>query len=101
MHIISESLAPGPGAGRAARFQGGAAGPKAAAGPEQAAELIGLSKDQVFFHIKWTEWICENLDAEIEFPIVTDHGDVANILGLVHPGAGQHRGRRQAASGGV
>ena len=51
-------------------------------------ELIGLSIDQVFSHIKWTEWIEENLDAEIEFPIIADHGAVANTLGLVHPGAG-------------
>ncbi len=51
-------------------------------------ELIGLSIDQVFSHIKWTEWIAENLDAEIEFPIIADHGKVANTLGLVHPGAG-------------
>ncbi|MGC9397522.1 MAG: peroxiredoxin [Anaerolineae bacterium] len=51
-------------------------------------ELIGLSIDQVFSHIKWTEWIEENLDAEIEFPIIADHGEVANTLGLIHPGAG-------------
>ncbi|MGC9358327.1 MAG: peroxiredoxin [Anaerolineae bacterium] len=51
-------------------------------------ELIGLSIDQVFSHIKWTEWIEENLDVEIEFPIIADHGKVAETLGLVHPGAG-------------
>ena len=28
-------------------------------------ELIGLSVDQVFSHIKWEEWIKENLDLEI------------------------------------
>ncbi len=53
-------------------------------------ELIGLSIDQVFSHIKWTEWIKDNLDAEIEFPIIADHGAVANKLGLVHPGAGSN-----------
>jgi peroxiredoxin (alkyl hydroperoxide reductase subunit C) len=51
-------------------------------------ELIGLSVDQVFSHIKWTEWIEENLGAEIEFPIIADTGAVANKLGLIHPGAG-------------
>jgi peroxiredoxin 2/4 len=51
-------------------------------------ELIGLSIDQVFSHIKWGEWINENLDTEIEFPIIADHGKVANTLGLIHPGAG-------------
>jgi peroxiredoxin (alkyl hydroperoxide reductase subunit C) len=53
-------------------------------------ELIGLSVDQVFSHIKWTEWIDENLDAEIEFPIIADTGAVAETLGLIHPGAGSH-----------
>jgi len=51
-------------------------------------ELIGLSIDQVFSHIKWGEWINDNLDEEIEFPIIADHGKVANTLGLIHPGAG-------------
>lgn len=51
-------------------------------------ELIGLSVDQVFSHIKWTEWIKENLDAEIEFPIIADTGGVAETLGLIHPGKG-------------
>jgi peroxiredoxin (alkyl hydroperoxide reductase subunit C) len=50
--------------------------------------LIGLSIDQVFSHIKWTEWIKENLDVEIPFPIIADHGDVAKRLGMVHPGQG-------------
>jgi peroxiredoxin (alkyl hydroperoxide reductase subunit C) len=52
-------------------------------------ELIGLSIDQVFSHIKWTEWIRENLDVEIEFPIIADDmGLVAARLGMVHPGKG-------------
>ncbi|AZO94209.1 peroxiredoxin [Halocella sp. SP3-1] len=52
-------------------------------------ELIGLSIDQVFSHIKWTEWIKENLDVEIKFPIIADdRGQVAERLGLVHPGKG-------------
>ena len=51
-------------------------------------ELIGLSVDQVFAHIKWEEWIKENLGVEIEFPIIADTGAVANKLGLIHPGKG-------------
>jgi len=50
-------------------------------------ELIGLSVDQVFSHIKWTEWIKENLDTTIEFPIIADTGAVAERLGLIHPGS--------------
>jgi peroxiredoxin (alkyl hydroperoxide reductase subunit C) len=51
-------------------------------------ELIGLSIDQVFSHIKWEEWIKDNLKLEIKFPIIADTGKVANILGLIHPGKG-------------
>ncbi len=52
-------------------------------------ELIGLSIDQVFSHIKWVEWIKENLDYSIEFPIIADDtGRVANTLGLIHPAMG-------------
>jgi peroxiredoxin (alkyl hydroperoxide reductase subunit C) len=53
-------------------------------------ELIGLSVDQVFSPIKWTEWIKENLDTTIEFPIIADTGKVADMLGLVHPGSPTH-----------
>ena len=51
-------------------------------------ELIGLSVDQIFSHIKWDEWIKDKLDVEIEFPIIADTGKVANLLGLIHPGKG-------------
>ena len=49
-------------------------------------ELIGMSVDQVFSHIKWEEWIHENLGVEIKFPIIADTGAVANRLGIIHPG---------------
>lgn len=53
------------------------------------AELIGLSMDQVFSHIKWDEWIEEKLDVEINFPIIADAaGNVAAKLGMIHPGKG-------------
>lgn len=48
-------------------------------------ELIGLSIDQVFSHLKWIEWIQDNLCIEIEFPVIADTGDVAETLGLIHP----------------
>jgi peroxiredoxin (alkyl hydroperoxide reductase subunit C) len=52
-------------------------------------ELIGLSIDQVFSHIKWVEWIKENLEEEIKFPVIADDtGRVASMLGLIHPNKG-------------
>jgi peroxiredoxin (alkyl hydroperoxide reductase subunit C) len=53
-------------------------------------ELIGLSVDQVFSHIKWEEWIKDNLKVEIQFPIIADTGKVANTLGLIHSGKGSN-----------
>ena len=53
-------------------------------------DLIGLSIDQVFAHIKWAEWIEENLDQEIGFPIIAEHGEVAKKLGMIHPGKGSN-----------
>jgi len=53
-------------------------------------KLIGLSIDQVFSHIKWTEWIKENLEIEIPFPIIADHGAVGKRLGMIHPGKGSN-----------
>jgi len=52
-------------------------------------ELIGLSIDQVFSHIKWVEWIRDNLKVDIKFPIIADDtGNVSKKLGLIHPGKG-------------
>ena len=51
-------------------------------------ELIGLSVDQVWSHIKWEEWIKEHFGVEIEFPIIADTGVVASRLGFIHPGKG-------------
>ncbi len=52
-------------------------------------ELIGLSIDQVFSHIKWVEWIKEKLGIEIQFPVIADDtGTVAKTLGLIHPSKG-------------
>jgi len=52
-------------------------------------ELIGLSIDQVFSHIKWVEWIKEKLGVEIEFPIIADdRGKIAEKFGMIHPNKG-------------
>ncbi len=51
-------------------------------------ELIGLSVDQVFSHIKWIDWIKDNLNVEIKFPIITGTEAIAARLGLIHPGKG-------------
>jgi len=55
---------------------------------ELGAEVIGLSVDQVFAHLKWMEWIKDNLDVEIEFPVIADdRGDLAEKLGMIPTGA--------------
>jgi peroxiredoxin (alkyl hydroperoxide reductase subunit C) len=53
-------------------------------------QLIGMSVDQVFSHIKWVEWIKEKLDVNITFPIVAANDFVANKLGMLHPGKGSN-----------
>ncbi len=55
---------------------------------ELGVEVIGLSVDQVFAHLKWAEWIKENLGVEIEFPIIADdRGELAEKLGMIPNGA--------------
>ncbi|MDK2903621.1 MAG: peroxiredoxin 2/4 [Clostridiales bacterium] len=52
-------------------------------------DLIGLSVDQLFSHIKWTEWIEQNLGVKIPFPIIADElGNVAKMLGMIHESKG-------------
>jgi peroxiredoxin (alkyl hydroperoxide reductase subunit C) len=54
-------------------------------------ELLGLSVDQVFSHMKWTEWIREKLKVEIEFPVIADNvGRVAMMFGMIHPAKGSN-----------
>ena len=53
------------------------------------ANLIGLSVDRVHSHIKWTDWIEEELDVDIGFPIIADEsGRVGTQLGMIMPNAG-------------
>lgn len=49
-------------------------------------DLIGLSIDQVFSHIKWDEWIKEKIGIEIPFPIIADHGVIGKKYGMIHAG---------------
>ena len=52
-------------------------------------ELVGLSVDAVTAHIKWTEWIKENMGQEITFPIIADSlGRTAQKLGMIHEAKG-------------
>jgi len=52
-------------------------------------QLIGLSIDQVFSHIKWVDWIKDNLDETIKFPIIADElGLIAEQLGMIHVAKG-------------
>ncbi len=54
---------------------------------ELGAEVLGLSIDQVFAHLKWAEWIKDNLKVEIEFPIIADdRGMLAQTLGMIPEG---------------
>ncbi|MCE4628106.1 MAG: peroxiredoxin [Desulfurococcales archaeon] len=54
-------------------------------------ELIGLSVDSNYSHIKWKEWIEENLGQQIPFPIIADpQGRVAKTLGLIHAESSTH-----------
>ena len=52
--------------------------------------LIGMSVDQVFSHIKWNEWIKQELDVTIKFPIVAANDAIALKLGMLHPGKGSN-----------
>ncbi len=55
---------------------------------ELGAEVIGLSVDQVFAHLKWMEWIKDNLGEEIQFPVIADdRGELAEMLGMIPTGA--------------
>ncbi|MCX6651090.1 MAG: peroxiredoxin [Methanomassiliicoccales archaeon] len=53
-------------------------------------KLIGLSVDQVFSHMKWVEWIEDNLKVKVPFPIIADNGAVAMQLGMIHPNKGNN-----------
>lgn len=51
-------------------------------------QLIGMSVDQVYSHIKWIEWIKAKLNVEIKFPVIAANDTIASKLGMLHPGKG-------------
>ena len=54
-------------------------------------ELIGHSVDQAQSHLKWVEWINDNLKVQVPFPVIADGlGAVAIRLGSIHPGKGSN-----------
>ncbi|WP_135665137.1 peroxiredoxin [Halorhabdus rudnickae] len=53
------------------------------------ANLIGLSVDRVHSHLKWVDWIDEEIGVDIGFPIIADEsGRVGEQLGMIQSGAG-------------
>lgn len=49
-------------------------------------DLLGLSVDQIQPHMKWVQWIEQNLKQKIPFPIIADPlGTVASKLGMIQP----------------
>src|SRR6056297_3574816 len=53
------------------------------------ANLIGLSVDRVHSHLKWVDWIEDEIGVEIGFPIIADEsGNVGEQLGMIQSGAG-------------
>lgn len=54
-------------------------------------ELLGLSVDQVFSHIKWVEWINENMGVTVPFPVIADElGRASRELGMLHESKGSN-----------
>ena len=52
-------------------------------------QLIGLSLDDVFAHMKWMEWIRDHFNVSITFPIIADQlGNLAMQLGMISPNLG-------------
>jgi peroxiredoxin (alkyl hydroperoxide reductase subunit C) len=51
-------------------------------------QLIGLSIDSIYSHIAWVRRIKEKLGVDISFPVIADLDmKVANLFGMIHPGA--------------
>lgn len=51
--------------------------------------LIGLSVDRVHSHLKWLDWIEDELGVDIGFPVIADEtGIVSAKLGMLHPETG-------------
>lgn len=55
---------------------------------DRGCELVGMSIDQIFSHIKWVQWIEEKLGCRIEFPVIAGTETIAKKLGMLHPAQG-------------
>ena len=54
-------------------------------------ELLGLSVDQVFSHLKWVEWINDKMGVKVPFPVIADElGNVSRELGMLHESKGSN-----------
>ncbi len=54
-------------------------------------ELLGLSVDSTYSHIKWVEWIKEKFGVQVPFPIIADpQGSIAKKLGMLHAESATH-----------
>jgi len=55
---------------------------------KRSVQLIGLSIDSIYSHIAWIRRIKEKLGVDIPFPVIADLDmKVANLFGMIHPGA--------------
>jgi peroxiredoxin (alkyl hydroperoxide reductase subunit C) len=53
------------------------------------ADLIALSVDQLQAHLKWVQWINENTETKVAFPIIDDStAEISNRLGMINPRKG-------------
>lgn len=51
---------------------------------ELGAELSGLSVDSVYSHLSWIDWIEDNFDQKVSFPIIEDSSlQVAKVYGMI------------------
>jgi len=51
---------------------------------ESGVELIGLSLDQIYSHVKWVEWMKERAKNRYPIPIIADRlGKLASMLGMI------------------
>lgn len=50
-------------------------------------KVIGLSVDKIEDHEGWAKDIEDTQGAALNFPLIADDGTIANLYGMIHPGA--------------